>query len=212
MIKHILWDFEGTLFDTSPAKTYAMSRTMAELGFSIPLNTIDSLIRQSYDCCIEILRKRYQFSDQEVHAKFLRYYAAIPPRNQVLFPGVMDVCSWICERGGSNLIVANQDPEDCRRFLCEHAAEWYFNGIYAVSTDDTNTIMKTLVDLMGQYDLEPEATLMVSRKEKFILAAKQVGMKTCRYGIGEEGSASDWQVSHYEQLLSLLRVYSHMDE
>ena len=46
-VRNILWDVDGALFDTYPAITYALSRTLNELGLSIALNVIDSLARQS---------------------------------------------------------------------------------------------------------------------------------------------------------------------
>lgn len=208
MIKHILWDFDGTLFDTSPAKTYAMSRTMAELGFSIPLNTIDGLIRQSYDWCIECLGKRYPFSDQEVREKFLDYYAAIPYKNQILFPGVIEVCSWIARQGGSNWIITDREPEECRRFLCEHAADPYFDGVGARPSGDINAIAQALVALIGRNELEHEAVLVVAYQEQTIRAAHQLGLKTCRYGADGQITLADWQVGHYQRLLTLLEQSS----
>ncbi|MFO7583234.1 MAG: hypothetical protein R6W69_00780 [Anaerolineales bacterium] len=47
MIRHLLWDLDGTLFDTYPAITYAISKSLNELGGAMALNVIDGLARQS---------------------------------------------------------------------------------------------------------------------------------------------------------------------
>jgi phosphoglycolate phosphatase-like HAD superfamily hydrolase len=210
MIKHILWDFEGTLFDTSPARTYAMSRTMAELGFSIPLNIIDGLIRQSYDRCIESLGKRYPFSVQEARDKFQGYYAAIPCKNQILYPGVTEVCSWIARKGGSNWIITDREPDDCRRFLCDHVADRYFDGIWTRPSGDKDAIAKALITLLNQNQLVAETVLAVANQEQIIRAAHQAGLKTCRYGTDQRATVADWQAGHYAQLLSFLRQSSQI--
>ena len=43
MIRNILWDVDGTLFDTYPAITYAISKSLNKMGLSIALNVIDGV-------------------------------------------------------------------------------------------------------------------------------------------------------------------------
>ena len=47
MVRNLLWDVNSTIFDSLPAKTYAMSRALRESGYSLPLNRIYALLRQS---------------------------------------------------------------------------------------------------------------------------------------------------------------------
>lgn len=53
MIKNIIWDLDGTMFDTYPAIVYAIGESLEELGLSVSLTVIDGYARQSLDHCYE---------------------------------------------------------------------------------------------------------------------------------------------------------------
>ena len=60
VIRNILWGVDGTLFDTTPAITYAISKSLNEPGHSLALNVIDGLACQSLDHCLTTLSKRFK--------------------------------------------------------------------------------------------------------------------------------------------------------
>ncbi len=204
MIRNLLWELDGALFDTSPAKTYALSKAMTELGCSVPLNWIDGLVRQSYDQCIYKLEKRVGYSFQEINSAFQRYYSAIPCSNQVLLPGAVQVCAWVLERGGFNYAFTDLDEQIGRQFLCERRISSYFSGLFQKPHCQIQPVSEWLCDLMTLKQLDPDSTLMVARHDQLIQAARQTGTKTCFFGEARNNSVADWQVTHYDQLIELL--------
>ena len=46
MIRNIIWDVDGTLFDTYPAITFAISKSLLESGQNMAMNMIDGLVRR----------------------------------------------------------------------------------------------------------------------------------------------------------------------
>ena len=70
MIRNIFWSVDGTLFDTYPAITHAVSKSMNELGFPVPLNVIDGLVRKSLDECVDILSERFEVDPDLLRQRF----------------------------------------------------------------------------------------------------------------------------------------------
>ncbi len=100
MIRCLLWDTDGVLFDTRPAVTYAISRSLNELGYAIALNVVDDLARQSLDFCVDTLAARFRLDPGLLRQRSAEHYRQIPPERQPPFPGAREVCAWIAARGG----------------------------------------------------------------------------------------------------------------
>ncbi len=60
MIRNIIWDLDGTLFDTYPAITGAFQAALADLGKDAPLDWIDSLAKKSVGFCETSLSEHFQ--------------------------------------------------------------------------------------------------------------------------------------------------------
>ena len=60
MLRMLLWDVDGTLFDTYPAFAQAFSRVLAEKGIDMPLTEIEVLARQSLGTCAETLAQAHK--------------------------------------------------------------------------------------------------------------------------------------------------------
>ena len=101
---NIFWDLDGTLFDTYPAMTFAMSKALNEMGCSVALNVIDGLARQSLERCLQTLVQRFKLDPDLLRARFAESYRRVDPANQPIFPGVREVCELIHARGGMNVI------------------------------------------------------------------------------------------------------------
>lgn len=119
-MRNILWDVDGTLFDTYPAITYAISQALNGLGESAALNVIDGLARQSIDLCLGTLAQRLSLDVDVVRRCYLAAYAALPLANQPPFPGAGEVCATICQRGGVNVAVTHRGTSSTQALLDAH--------------------------------------------------------------------------------------------
>jgi phosphoglycolate phosphatase-like HAD superfamily hydrolase len=70
MIKNLLWDLDGTLFDAYPAITYANSKSISQMGGAIALNVIDGLARQSIGHCLKTLAARFKLDLNLFRARY----------------------------------------------------------------------------------------------------------------------------------------------
>jgi phosphoglycolate phosphatase-like HAD superfamily hydrolase len=70
-IQNILWQVNGVLFDTYPALTYSFSRALNEMGYSVALNVIDGLVRQSLDDCVNALSGRFRLDPDLLRQRYV---------------------------------------------------------------------------------------------------------------------------------------------
>lgn len=206
MIKNILWDVDGTLFDTYPAITYAISKTLNDMGLSVALNIIDTLARQSLDHCMDTLSRRFKLDLNALRQKFAVSYEAIPPAKHSPFPGVSHLCAFICDQGGVNIIVTHRSMESTQQLLDAHGFAHFFAGIFSVAQGYPRKPDPAMLEAaIQEFRLKRSETLMIGDRELDIQAGHATGIRSCLFGQAQFASHADFQIDHYSQLLSLLQ-------
>lgn len=205
MIDHILWDVDGTLFDTYPAITFALSKSLKELGLSVALNLIDGQARRSLDDCLQTLSQRHKLDPDLLRSRFAESYQAVPPENQPPFPRVGEVCTWIQERGGRNVIVTHRGVASTQRLLAAHDLAPLFAGILSVEQGYPRKPDPALfMAALQQFELDRTATLVIGDREIDIQAGRVAGLRTCLFGQEPLAELANYRIDDYGQLLALL--------
>ena len=205
-IRTILWGVDGILLDNFPTVTYAMSRTISEMGYPLALNVIDGLVRQSVDHCLETLAQRLKLDLDQLAHNFEVIYSKIPPASQALYQGVREVCALLDAQGGKNLILTYHNPATIHCLLDAHALDPYFAEIVHPSLfgiepgcrykSDPETILSALVQLA----IQPEETLLISRCGAHLQAGQAAGMLTCVLGELDQIKPGSLRLNNYSQL------------
>jgi len=205
MIRHLLWETDGVLFDTRPAVTYAVSQSLNELGCAIALNVVDDLARQSLDYCVDTLAARFKLDPALLRQRSAEHYHQIPPERQAPFPGAREVCAWIAARGGLNLIITARKAESTRALLAAHGMTDLFGDIF---TPEQGYPCKPnpaiLLAALEKHALSPAETLLICRHESDIQAGQSAGVATCLFGAAQVASLPSLRVQDYRALLAYL--------
>ena len=75
--KNIIWDVDGTLFNTYPAIVAAFKAVLAEKGIIADAEWIMRLAMQSIGHCVVTLAKEYHLSEAAIYQTFLLCYDQI---------------------------------------------------------------------------------------------------------------------------------------
>ena len=134
MIQNIIWDVDGTLFDTYPAMARAFQLAMKDLGHDVTVKRIIDLAKQSLGYCVTTLANEYGLDENEIGRRFEQYYSLARPEDQTPFPGVINICQTICAQGGKNLIVSHRGNAGVTELLSIHHMESLFSG--QITRDD----------------------------------------------------------------------------
>jgi phosphoglycolate phosphatase-like HAD superfamily hydrolase len=205
VIRNILWDVDGTLFDTYPAITYAISQALNGLDESAALNVIDSLARQSIDHCLATLAQRFDLDQDLLRRRYLAAYKALPLAKQPPFPDARAVCSKVCEQRGVNVAVTHRSARSTQALLDAHGLAPLFAGIVSVEQGYPRKPDPAMVlAALETYALDPVDTWMVGDRALDIEAGRIAGVHTCLFGRACVPQPVDLHIEHYSQLLALL--------
>ncbi len=206
MYKHIIWDFDGTLFDTYPILVNSLKKALEEMGIVEEYSKIMSLIRVSVGHAFEyykmnhqldlaVLKDRYDVNRQEVNRG-----------NVKPFTSADDILIDIYNAGKKNYIYTNRG-KSVIEYLEHHNLMKYFEDI--ISREDNferKPSPDALLYLLGKHHIDAEEAIMVGDRDIDILSGKNAGTKTCFYdsdGIVQVDIA-DYTVRHMKELYKII--------
>ncbi|HTP09032.1 MAG TPA: HAD-IA family hydrolase [Anaerolineae bacterium] len=205
MIRHLIWDVDGTLFDTYPAIARSFQVAARDLGVTVSFDEVMRLAQVSLDHCLATLSTIYALATDQLEAHFDLHYQTITPEDQLPFAGVEAVCEHIRSRGGLNLIVTHRQRAGLDRLLATHRLTDYFIDI--TSNDDAyprKPDPAAFNALIERHQLSRDATLGVGDRDIDILAAQAAGLRAALFGSNYGAATPDLVFSDYTVFLRKL--------
>ncbi len=205
MIRNIIWDVGGTLFDTYPATTRAFLDALAERGVNAPTDWVRSLARVSQDHALRSLAQAYHLDLAPLAERYRALLRHAPPEQQPPFPGAVDVLHAVVERGGLNLIATHRDRALVEILLAHYHLRPLFAAVYSTSDGYPRKPDPAMLDdLALRFDLTREQTLAIGDREIDMQAGQAAGMRTCLFGSAATRVRPDATIQHHSELLALL--------
>jgi phosphoglycolate phosphatase-like HAD superfamily hydrolase len=205
MFRNIIWDFDGTLFDTYPYMSAAFRQALNELGADESVERITGLLKVSMRVCVATLSAEKGLDPDALSSAFERHYAGMDQAQQSPYPGVPRICRKIQERGGLNFIVTHRSRASTERLLAMYDLVPLFAR--CISNDDgypwkpDPAAFNALID---EYALNREQTLAVGDRDLDVQAAQAAGLFVCRFGTDWQGVAADLTIASYDELEAFL--------
>lgn len=206
VIKNILWEVDGVLFDTHPAITYAISKSLNDLGLTVALNDIDGLARQSIDHCLVTLSRRFRLDPVLLRLRFDEACLRVPLERQPPFPGARDVCS-VIQRRGMNIIVTHRSVTFTQHLLKSHGFANYFADLVSAMEGYAHKPDPAMLEVaLQKFGLKKRNTLIVGSRAIDIQAGRAAGLMTCLFGSAHVSEPADCHFDNFSQLLDWLRL------
>ncbi len=205
MIQHLIWDVDGTLFDTYPAIARSFVAAARELGAEVAYAEVLRLAQISIDHCVTTLSTTYALPAEQLEELFEQFYRTITPEEQPPFAGAEAVCAHVRAHGGLNLIVTHRRRAGLDQLLATHQLSAYFAD--ATTNDDAyprKPDPAAFNALLERHQLPRETTLGVGDRDIDILAAQAAGLRAALFGSNVGSSTPDWTFATYAELLRLM--------
>lgn len=215
----VIFDYDGTLFDTRPAIVRCIKQTFDECGRPIPAHEAiasavqSGLALQDTFLTLDSRLPNDRVSLNELVRHYRKLYADEGSALLKPFAGVGRALQQLHEGGAACLIVSNKGIGAIRRSLEQNNLARFVDLVFA---DQSGLPKKPdpaiLVDhILPRYaQLVAEQIVMVGDTEIDILFAKRTGMFSCwaSYGYGEAGRcrklAPDYEISAIDELPALV--------
>ena len=205
MFRNIIWDVDGTLFDTYPAMTRAFQAALGDFGKTTKTSCIERRIKVSIERCTAAMAARFLLDENTLAQAFEAHYKMIKAEDQLPFPGVKAVCEAIQARGGKNVIVTHRGKTSTEALLAAHSMGGFFAGCLTGNDGYPRKPDPAAFNAALQlFNLNPAETLTVGDRDIDIQAGSSAGLLTCRFNPHNEDVVADLTVMDYEELMRFL--------
>jgi phosphoglycolate phosphatase-like HAD superfamily hydrolase len=186
VIKDVLWEVDGVLFDTYTAITYAASQALQTLGHTLALNVIDGLVRRSPDGLMQALAGRFELPPDRLRREFSACYREVPALRQPPLPGVGEICVFIHHRNGVNLALTHRNSGCIQPLLDVHGLALFFRTVVSTAYTPYPGLLQFV---LTRYKLQ---------------AGRSAYIRTCQYGQATITTSAEMRITQYSELFNIL--------
>jgi len=179
---NILWDFDGTLFDTYPAYTNILSQV---LGESVEKQEIYNKLKVSYSHALDFYNIS---SEQEEEIKRLR--KKLSPKDMKPFNGAEEILKF----AKKNVIVTHKRREGVLAILNYYGWDKYFVDMITI---DDGFPRKPNALAYNHFHKKYRIDLAIGDRELDLLPAKELGISTCIFQNHTE--IADYRLHDYKE-------------
>ena len=204
MYKHMIWDFDGTLFDTYEVMGRALQMTFQRIGVNEPLEDIIRLMKVSISEALHYYTCQYHIDEE-----FIRTYEATRREMELVeckpYPGVIELLKYIKETGGYNYLFTHRGISSIT-FLQKHQIYDYFTDcITSTHSFERKPSPAAILHLVERYQMKPQEAIMIGDRDLDILSAKNAGIQACFFDdAGAVCGTADYNINHIIQLYEIL--------
>ncbi|AQQ53152.1 HAD-IA family hydrolase [Planococcus lenghuensis] len=184
---NILWDFDGTLFDTYPAYAGIFSNVLND---EVSETEVYGKLKISFSHAID----HYQLTKEQVD-ELDRLKEKLDPTEFLPFDQVEEVLKW----ADKNVIMTHKDRMGVQAVLAAYGWEPYFTELVTMDNGfprkpDTAAYQY----LHDKYNID----LVVGDRELDLLPAKALGIATCMFQGNSE--VADYRLDHYRDFFDVI--------
>lgn len=213
-IQYLIFDFDGTLADTSKLIVATMQKSIEELG--LPARSADE-IKATIGIRLEEIPS-YLWPDipdigEKVASVYRRNFEILKDKIPVeLFPGVMETLQHLNGKGIKIAIATNRSRHSVEELTEQLRIRRYFD--YLLGGDNVHMGKpnpESIFMILNDMEWEADKSMMVGDMSVDILMGKNAGIKTCGviYGNGKEAelkeAGTDCIISDFAKLKDVIQ-------
>lgn len=201
----LIWDFDGTLFDTYPLMADSLRRAMLEEGHDVPLQDIRARMAVTLGDAVAHYKRTLGITEGTME-RYRRIMYAQGWRAARPFAGAEDVCARVVREGGHNHLCTHRGVT-ARQYMEAWGLDRYFS-VYVTDEDGlprkpAPDMVRRILDVTGR---PAQDFLMIGDRELDILAAQAAGVRGCRFTEGKAGiqTAAEYTVARLEDIFDVI--------
>ena len=200
MYLYLMWDFDGTLFDTYPVMGKAFQQALAAAGFDETVEDVMAKMKVSMSHAVAYYKEKYGIGEAFLDA-YDDFRIALELNECVLFEGVKEICEKIWMKGGKNYLVTHRGSSAFGLMEAEGLLSYFDDFVTGESGFARKPSPEGIQFLLEKHGLPAEECLMIGDRELDVLAGKNAGVDACLF-IEEKDvvSAADYVVDEMDKL------------
>lgn len=204
MYKHIVWDFDGTLFDSYPVMGLAFQKALEEERIRESLDVIMQHMKVTMQHAIEIYKAKYQLKDT-FFERANKIYLEMGVEQYKPYPGVEAICKDISEAGKFNYLYTHRGESAIHILKFYKLYDYFKDCILSTHGFERKPSPDALNHLVEKYQMNRKEAIMIGDRDLDILAGKNAGMSSCYFDVtGKVSQISDYSISEFKQLYDIV--------
>lgn len=204
MFKHIIWDFDGTLFDTYSVMAKIFKDLLEKENIEEPIEEIVKKMQVSMAFTLNYYKKKYNISNDFIN----EYQTQRKIKELTLtkpFAEIENICDYIHSTNRKNYLYTHRG-ESSVTLLKSHGLYDYFTDFITLEQGfERKPSPDALNYLIDKYSIQHEEAIMIGDRELDLLAAKNAGIGACYFNEnGEENDNSDYVIDNFKELYAIL--------
>ena len=183
-IRHFIWDFDGTLFDTYPIIIKQMQTALGDFGRTIDSLELMEQLLNTVGAALEYCAEKFSIDLTQLSDAYtvLHEQSALLPVASPM-ESVELVLAAIQARGGMNLIFTHRDLGSTNAYLEKYGLAHYFADIVAADTPGFawKPAPDAIAYLLRTHDLDPQTVAMVGDRKIDLQSARSAGVYSVHY-------------------------------
>ncbi|MBE6983704.1 MAG: HAD family hydrolase [Ruminococcaceae bacterium] len=208
-IRHFIWDFDGTLFDSYPIIIGNLRSALQAYGFDCNPVEAMGLMLQNITVAHNYYADKFSIPREELVTVYNRFHQEVNP--QLLAKPMADiekVLARICETGRKNYIFTHRKYSTTLDYLKKYGLDRYFSEI--VGPEHPHFAYKPSPDailyLVKKYGMAAQDAVMVGDRNCDLGSARTAQIGTVHYVCSAvpEHLQADFRVESYADMLNIL--------
>lgn len=178
MGKTVIWDFDGTLFDTYPGMIRALVATLADYGIT---GDADELLKRtkfdSMKLVLDEYSRKYKLDRAAMQAKYTDYELVLNGNPQP-YPGALAALTTVLLAGGTNLLWTHRDQKAWRLLRQHHMSGLFSGGTTIDMHFKRKPSPESINFLLTKFAASATQTLVVGDRKLDVEAGRAAGCAT----------------------------------
>ena len=208
-IKHFIWDFDGTLFDSYPIIIATLRAALQEYGHDCDPVEAMRLMLQNIGVAQHYYADKFGIVYEDLIETYYSHHNRLNPQLAAEpMADVEKVLKKICESGRKNYIFTHRKCSTTAQYLEKYGLSQYFTEIVGPEAPniDYKPSPDSLLYLMDKYGMTAEDAVMVGDRDCDLGSARNAGMGTVHFVCTAvpETLSCDFRFESYQEMLLML--------
>lgn len=172
---HMIWDFDGTLYDTYPCMTKALQAALAGFGVAEPYSETFAMIKQTLFYGVSTLATRHGLPPDTLMAAYrvaYQRYREFPP-----MPRLAECLQMTAALGARHYLFTHRDRSAVRQLETDGLALLFSDFVTREDGFTDKPSPAAILYLMGKHRFSAKAALMIGDRDIDILAGEAAGVR-----------------------------------
>ncbi|NRD79885.1 HAD-IA family hydrolase [Bacillus sp. BRMEA1] len=204
MYNHIIWDFDGTLFDTYPVMAKIFKEALKEKEIEEPLEEIVKQMKVSASSALRYYEKKYHI-DNDFITKYKKRKKEAELELSRPYEGIKEICTYIHSTNRKNYLLTHRGESSIQLLKKYDLYDFFSDFITSKQGFERKPSPNAINYLINKYNMIHSESIMIGDRDLDLLSGKNAGISACYFTEGnDKNNYADYTINSFEQLYSIV--------